>query len=96
MIPDTRHHSVHPNTQYTNTTTIPAGFQDSSALLGHELAYCLGQIDDAYALPVLESVLRDENQHPMVRHEVGWPATFNRNQIAATLANYLSFACARC
>jgi deoxyhypusine monooxygenase len=47
-----------------------AGFQDSSALLGHELAYCLGQIDDAYALPVLESVLRDENQHPMVRHEV--------------------------
>lgn len=46
------------------------GFKDSSALLGHELAYVLGQIDDPHALPVLESVLRDEQQHPMVRHEV--------------------------
>ena len=45
------------------------GFADSSALLGHELAYVLGQIDDVHALPILESVLRDEAQHPMVRHE---------------------------
>jgi len=48
---------------------IGQGFKDSSALLGHELAYVLGQINDPYALPVLESVLRDEDQHPMVRHE---------------------------
>ena len=45
------------------------GFSDSSALLGHELAYCLGQIGSTSALPILESVLRDEQQHPMVRHE---------------------------
>lgn len=51
-----------------------AGFNDSSALLGHELAYVLGQINDEHALPVLESVLRDDNQHPMVRHEVSRPA----------------------
>jgi len=48
----------------------PPGFADSSALLGHELAYVLGQINDTHALPILESVLRDEAQHPMVRHEV--------------------------
>lgn len=47
-----------------------AGFADSSALLGHELAYCLGQIDDVHALPILERVLADRAQHPMVRHEV--------------------------
>ena len=41
----------------------------SSALLGHELAYCLGQIGSTHALPVLEAVLRDEDYHPMVRHE---------------------------
>lgn len=48
---------------------IGKGFADSSALLGHELAYVLGQIDDVHALPILESVLRDEAQHSMVRHE---------------------------
>ncbi|EFP77274.1 uncharacterized protein PGTG_03230 [Puccinia graminis f. sp. tritici CRL 75-36-700-3] len=39
------------------------------ALLGHELAYCLGQIADPTALPVLEATLRDTSVHPMVRHE---------------------------
>lgn len=47
-----------------------AGFADESALLKHELAYCLGQIKRTSALPVLESVLRDETENPMVRHEV--------------------------
>lgn len=46
-----------------------AALPKSSALLGHELAYCLGQIGSTHALPVLEAVLRDENYHPMVRHE---------------------------
>ncbi|KAI6099543.1 Deoxyhypusine hydroxylase [Pisolithus croceorrhizus] len=48
---------------------ISKGFQDRSALLKHELAYCLGQIKRTSALPVLESVLRNENEDPMVRHE---------------------------
>ncbi|KAJ7288218.1 hypothetical protein C8J57DRAFT_1706708 [Mycena rebaudengoi] len=48
---------------------ISAGFQDSSALLKHELAYCLGQMKKLSALPALESVLRNTSEDPMVRHE---------------------------
>lgn len=47
-----------------------AGFQDPSALLKHELAYCLGQMKNAAALPILESVLANDQEDPMVRHEV--------------------------
>lgn len=50
---------------------ISRGFGDSSALLKHELAYCLGQMRDPRAIPVLVSVLQDRNQEPMVRHEAG-------------------------
>lgn len=46
-----------------------AGFDGESALLGHELAYCLGQLKDSAALPILTKVLQDENEHIMVRHE---------------------------
>jgi len=48
---------------------ISEGFRDPSALLKHELAYCLGQMKEISALPVLEAVLRDESEDPMVRHE---------------------------
>ena len=41
-------------------------FNDPSALLKHECAYCLGQIQDPYAIPVLRDVLEDTNQEPMV------------------------------
>ncbi|TBU47425.1 ARM repeat-containing protein [Dichomitus squalens] len=44
-------------------------FADESALLKHELAYCLGQMKNTSALPVLESVLANEKEDPMVRHE---------------------------
>ncbi|XP_066583872.1 deoxyhypusine hydroxylase [Prorops nasuta] len=50
---------------------IKKGFQDSSALLKHELAYCLGQMQDAQAIPILIDVLKDVTQEPMVRHEAG-------------------------
>lgn len=50
---------------------ISRGFDDDSALLKHELAYCLGQMQDARAIPVLVAVLRDQQQEPMVRHEAG-------------------------
>ncbi|KAJ8278344.1 hypothetical protein GJAV_G00086610 [Gymnothorax javanicus] len=46
-------------------------FVDDSALLKHELAYCLGQMQDECAIPVLETVLKDTTQEPMVRHEAG-------------------------
>ncbi|XP_072932158.1 deoxyhypusine hydroxylase [Epargyreus clarus] len=46
-------------------------FVDESVLLKHELAYCLGQMQDKRAIPVLRSVLEDKNQDPIVRHEAG-------------------------
>ncbi|KAJ3599366.1 hypothetical protein NHX12_033329 [Muraenolepis orangiensis] len=46
-------------------------FVDDSALLKHELAYCLGQMQDKRAIPTLTAVLRDTQQDPMVRHEAG-------------------------
>ncbi|KAI9573627.1 armadillo-type protein [Boletus coccyginus] len=48
---------------------ISKAFDDPSALLKHELAYCLGQMKRTSALSVLESVLRKEDEDPMVRHE---------------------------
>ncbi|XP_033857697.3 deoxyhypusine hydroxylase [Acipenser ruthenus] len=50
---------------------ISQAFSDDSALLKHELAFCLGQMQDEYAIPVLIKVLEDTNQEPMVRHEAG-------------------------
>ncbi|XP_017362914.1 deoxyhypusine hydroxylase isoform X1 [Cebus imitator] len=50
---------------------ISQAFGDDSALLKHELAYCLGQMQDARAIPVLVAVLQDTRQEPMVRHEAG-------------------------
>lgn len=50
---------------------IAKSFDDSSALLKHELAYCLGQMQDPYAIPMLKSVLEDKMQEAMVRHEAG-------------------------
>ncbi|XP_077463607.1 deoxyhypusine hydroxylase-like [Stigmatopora argus] len=50
---------------------ISKAFVDDSALLKHELAYCLGQMQDTRAIPVLGAVLADTRQDPMVRHEAG-------------------------
>ena len=55
---------------------IKKGFDDPSALLKHELAYCLGQMQDSSAIPILVNVLKDVNQEPMVRHEAGWYIQF--------------------
>ena len=48
---------------------ILGGFNDSSALFKHEVAYVLGQMQDASAVPGLEKKLREKNENPMVRHE---------------------------
>uniref|UniRef100_A0A0B8RRY7 Deoxyhypusine hydroxylase n=1 Tax=Philothamnus irregularis TaxID=1899461 RepID=A0A0B8RRY7_9SAUR len=50
---------------------ISRAFEDDSALLKHELAYCLGQMQDERAIPVLIDVLQNTCQEPMVRHEAG-------------------------
>lgn len=46
-------------------------FDDKSALLKHELAYCLGQMRNVSAIPALIAVLEDETQEVVVRHEAG-------------------------
>lgn len=56
---------------------ISKAFADDSALLKHELAYCLGQMQDRRAIPTLTAVLKDLQQEPMVRHEAGQCALSN-------------------
>lgn len=46
-----------------------SGFKSDSALLRHEVAYVLGQMQNEAAIPTLIQVLGDEEEHVMVRHE---------------------------
>ncbi|KAL3476255.1 Deoxyhypusine hydroxylase [Aspergillus californicus] len=48
---------------------IAAAFTSPSALLKHELAYCLGQTRNRDSLPFLNEVLKDTREDPMCRHE---------------------------
>lgn len=48
---------------------IAAAFSSPSALLKHELAYCLGQSGKAEAIPYLVSVVEDRGEDAMCRHE---------------------------
>lgn len=48
---------------------IAAGFRSDSALLKHELAYCLGQTRNDAAVKPLRDVLADLDEDPMCRHE---------------------------
>lgn len=48
---------------------IAAAFSSPSALLKHELAYCLGQSRNDAAVPYLRAVLEDKAEDPMCRHE---------------------------
>lgn len=50
-------------------SVIGAAFKCTSALLKHEVAYVLGQMQDPSAVDYLKSALRDEHEHAMVRHE---------------------------
>lgn len=46
-----------------------SGFKDSSALVRHEIAYVLGQMQRSITIPGLSEVLRNTEEHRMVRHE---------------------------
>jgi len=48
---------------------IAKAFDDESALLKHEVAYCLGQLQDPTAIPILSRVLEDRSREAIVRHE---------------------------
>ena len=49
--------------------SIAAAFSSGSALLKHELAYCLGQTKNLEAIPHLRSVLENSQEDVMCRHE---------------------------
>jgi deoxyhypusine monooxygenase len=48
---------------------IAAAFSSPSALIKHELAYCLGQTKNLKAVPYLRAVLENRSEDPMCRHE---------------------------
>jgi deoxyhypusine monooxygenase len=48
---------------------IKVGLTDPSVLLAHEVAYCLGQMQNHSAVPHLTQTLQNSELHPMVRHE---------------------------
>lgn len=50
-------------------TAIAEAFASPSALLKHELAYCLGQSRNNAAITPLRKVLEDKSEDPMCRHE---------------------------
>jgi deoxyhypusine monooxygenase len=62
---------LQPPTQKTLPAirAIAAAFTSPSALLKHELAYCLGQSKNADAVPFLRRVLEDRQEDTMCRHE---------------------------
>ena len=67
-----KHHAcVQPPTENTvpAVEAIAAGFSTSSALLKHEVAYCLGQTGNLATAPYLRDVLQNFKEDPMVRHE---------------------------
>ena len=61
--------SLRNNRSSQAVSALCEGFGASSALLRHELAYVLGQMQDNLAVPTLMEVLSNEAEHVMVRHE---------------------------
>ena len=67
-----KHHaSEKPPTTYTLPAihAIADALSSPSALLKHELAYCLGQTSNLAAVPFLRTVLEDRGEDAMCRHE---------------------------
>lgn len=58
-----------PDTAVAAIEAIAAAFASPSALLKHELAYCLGQTGNDAAVQPLRDVLSDLKEDPMCRHE---------------------------
>lgn len=48
---------------------LTAGFEDTSALFRHEIAYVLGQLSHPVSVPALLRVLENRGEDEMVRHE---------------------------
>ena len=68
---------------------IAKAFSDESALLKHEVAYCLGQLQDPLAIPILTEVLSDPVREPIVRHEAAEAlAAIGGDIVTETLTKY--------
>ena len=69
-----------------------SGFKSKSALLRHEVAYVLGQMQNEVAIPTLVEILGDENEHVMVRHEaaeaLGAIGNFESKSILESYVNH--------
>lgn len=63
------HNASDPREAHTAIDAIAAAFTSPSALLKHELAYCLGQTGKDAAAPYLKDVLGNLQEDPMCRHE---------------------------
>ena len=63
---------------------LAAAFDSSSALLKHEIAYVLGQMQDDNAVPCLISRLEDLEEDVMVRHEAAEALGAIGNRVAMT------------
>lgn len=63
--------ALHPPTEQTlpSIEAIAAAFDSPSALLKHELAYCLGQTRNLKSVPYLRRVLENNAEDAMCRHE---------------------------
>ncbi|KAL8871931.1 MAG: hypothetical protein Q9174_002344 [Haloplaca sp. 1 TL-2023] len=63
--------ALHPPTRQSVPAiqAIAAAFPSPSALLKHELAYCLGQTKNLASVPFLRQVLEDRHEDSMCRHE---------------------------
>lgn len=67
-----KHHAaLRPPTEQTVPAieAIAAAFESPSALLKHELAYCLGQSRNLESVPYLRKLLEDTDEDSMCRHE---------------------------
>jgi deoxyhypusine monooxygenase len=64
---------------------ISHAFSDTSALLKHECAYCLGQMGNKHAIATLIQLLNNSNEDPMVRHEAGLKMQKNYHTIKRSL-----------
>lgn len=68
-------------------------FEDESALLRHEVAYCLGQIQLPEAIPILHKSLENDS-NSMVRHEAGEAlGAIGTQQCLDILEKYLDDPC---
>ena len=66
-----KHLACQPPSAQTSAAiaAIAAAFTSPSALLKHELAYCLGQTKNLESVPYLRHVLEDRDEDAMCRHE---------------------------